>query len=159
MALDREDQSVQRRWRAIGSVPVGTASEAVLVVGNIDREDRDGEENIRIISARLKCMTSEDVRNRKWTEAEVEAVRRMAAAQGEGDETAIDCSDLPPLRPEQRARLVRLRDVRRKVPVSVRMEPQMLEWLRSKGEGHLTRINDIPTNRMEAARGGGVGEI
>jgi len=28
----------------------------------------------------------------------------------------------------------------------VRFDPQALEWLRSKGEGHLTRINDILVN-------------
>jgi hypothetical protein len=27
-----------------------------------------------------------------------------------------------------------------------------LDWLRSKGEGHLTRINDILSNLMEAER-------
>jgi hypothetical protein len=27
-----------------------------------------------------------------------------------------------------------------------------LDWLRSKGEGHLTRINDILNNLMEAER-------
>jgi uncharacterized protein (DUF4415 family) len=26
----------------------------------------------------------------------------------------------------------------------------VLDWLRSKGEGHLTRINDILSNLMEA---------
>jgi uncharacterized protein (DUF4415 family) len=35
------------------------------------------------------------------------------------------------------------RDVQRKVPASVRLDPQALEWLRSRGEAHLTRINDI----------------
>ena len=39
--------------------------------------------------------------------------------------------------------MVRLRDVRPKVPVSVRLDPRVLAWLKSKGEGHLTRINDI----------------
>jgi uncharacterized protein (DUF4415 family) len=34
--------------------------------------------------------------------------------------------------------------------VSVRLDPQVLEWLRSKGEGYLTRINDILSNLMEA---------
>jgi len=101
---------------------------------------------------RLKSMTSEDIRNRQWTEAEVEAVRRIAAAQAAGDDSGIDYSDIPPLTPEQLARMVRLRDVRRKVPVSVRLDPQVLEWLRSKGEGHLTRINDILVNLMEAER-------
>jgi uncharacterized protein (DUF4415 family) len=45
---------------------------------------------------------------------------------------------------------VRLRDVARKVPVSVRLDPRVIEWLKSKGEGHLTRINDILMNLMEA---------
>jgi hypothetical protein len=45
--------------------------------------------------------------------------------------------------------MVRLRNVRRWVPVSVRLAPRVLEWLRSKGEGHLTRINDILMNLME----------
>jgi len=53
---------------------------------------------------------------------------------------------------EQLARMVRLRDVRPKVPVSVRLDPRVLDWLKSKGEGHLTRINDILTNLMEAER-------
>ena len=35
-------------------------------------------------------------------------------------------------------------------PVSVRLDPQVLDWLRSKGEGRLTRINDILSNLMEA---------
>ena len=51
---------------------------------------------------------------------------------------------------EQLAHLARLRGARSKVAVSVRLDPQVLERLRSKGEGHLTRINDILTNLMEA---------
>jgi uncharacterized protein (DUF4415 family) len=35
---------------------------------------------------------------------------------------------------------------------SVRLAPRVLDWLRSKGEGHLTRINDIFINLMEAER-------
>jgi uncharacterized protein (DUF4415 family) len=100
----------------------------------------------------LVRMTSEDIRNRKWTESEKEAVRRAAALQAAGDDSGIDYSDIPKLTKEQLARMVRLRDVRRKVPVSVRLDPQVLDWLRSKGDGHLTRINDILTNLMEAER-------
>ena len=97
-------------------------------------------------------MNSEDIRNRKWTEAEKEAVRRGALAQAAGDDSGIDYSDIPRLTEEQLARMVRLRDVRRKVPVSVRLDAEVLEWLRGKGAGHLTRINDILTNLMEAER-------
>jgi len=54
------------------------------------------------------------------------------------------------LTPEQIAKAVSLREFRRRVPVSVRLDPRVLEWLKSKGEGHLTRINDILLNLMEA---------
>ena len=101
-------------------------------------------------------MTLEDIRNKKWTEAEKQTVRRLAAAQAAGDDSGIDYSDIPKLTAEQLAGMVRLRDVRRKVPVSVRLDPQVLEWLRSKGEGHLTRINDILMNLMEAERRAGL---
>ena len=51
--------------------------------------------------------------------------------------------------------MIRLRDVRPKVPVSVRLDAEVLDWLCSKGEGHLTRINDILANLMEAERRAG----
>jgi uncharacterized protein (DUF4415 family) len=105
----------------------------------------------------VKSVTPEDIRNRQWTEAEKEMVRRLSAAQAAGDDSGIDFADIPPLTDEQLASMVRLREVRRKVPVSVRLDPRVLEWLRSKGEGHLTRINDILTNLMEAERRSGSG--
>ena len=49
------------------------------------------------------------------------------------------------------------RAVKRKVPVIVRRDPEVLEWLRAKGEGHLTRINDILANLIEAERRAGSG--
>ena len=106
--------------------------------------------------AGLTRMSTEDIGNRQWTEAELEAVRRAGEAQSAGlDLPEEEYEDMPRLTPEQLASMVRLRDVKRKVPVSVRLDPQVLEWLRSKGEGHLTRINDILTNLMEAERRAG----
>lgn len=107
---------------------------------------------------RLKQVRSEDIRNRKWSKVELDAVRRISAAQAAGNDRGIDYSDIPRLTPEQLAGMVRLREVRRKVPVSVRLDAEVLEWLRSKGEGHLTRINDILTNLMEAERRTGSGK-
>jgi uncharacterized protein (DUF4415 family) len=104
--------------------------------------------------ARLKSMRSEDIRNRQWTEKERQALRRAAARQAAGDDSHINFEDIPPLTAEQLARMVRFRD-RKKVPVSVRLDPQVIDWLKSKGEGHLTRINDILTNLMEAERRAG----
>ena len=71
-------------------------------------------------------------------------------ARAAGDDSDIDYSDIPRLTAEQLAQMVRLRGPRRKQAVSVRLDPEVLAWLRSKGEGHLTRINDILTNLMEA---------
>src|SRR5258708_17367503 len=100
--------------------------------------------------AGLKSMKSEDIRNRRWTEKERRTLRRIAKQQAAGDDSGINFDDIPRLTEEQLARMVRLRDVRRKVPVSLRLDPRVLELLRSKGEGHLTRINDILVNLMEA---------
>src|SRR6266567_4622042 len=106
--------------------------------------------------AGLVRMSTEDIRNGQWTEAEKRAVREAAKARAEGrDLPEEEYEDIPRLTKEQLDRMVRLRDVRRKVAVSVRLDPQVLEWLRSKGEGHLTRINDILTNLMEAERNTG----
>lgn len=97
----------------------------------------------------LKSMSAEDIRNRQWTEAERSALRKAARAQEAGSEKDVDFSDIPRLTDEQLSHLVRLRRPRRKLAVSVRLDPEVLEWLRSKGEGHLTRINDILANLME----------
>jgi uncharacterized protein (DUF4415 family) len=102
-------------------------------------------------------MKSEDIRNRKWTKAELASAERIATAQAGGDDSRIDYSDIPQLTPGQLAEMVRVRSVRKKVPVSVRLDPRVLEWLKSKGEGHLTRINDILLNLMEAEARTGTG--
>ncbi len=51
---------------------------------------------------------------------------------------------------QQLAHLFRLREKKSKIAVSVRLDPEVLQWLKSKGEGHLTRINDILVNLMAA---------
>jgi uncharacterized protein (DUF4415 family) len=48
--------------------------------------------------------------------------------------------------------MVRLRPTPRKVAVSVRLDPEVIAWLKAKGKGHITRINDILANLMEAER-------
>jgi len=105
--------------------------------------------------AGLKSMSTEDIKNRLWTERERQALRKASAAQASGDDSDIDYSDIPRLTEEQLSSLVRLRGGKRKVAVSVRLDPQVLDWLRAKGVGHLTRINDILANLMEAERQAG----
>src|SRR5690242_11640598 len=101
--------------------------------------------------ARLKNMRSEDIKSSQWTERKRPALQRVARRQAVGDESRVNFEDIPRLTDEQLANMVRLRDPRPlKIAVSVRLDAQVLDWLRSKGEGHLTRINDILTNLMEA---------
>ncbi|MGC9998551.1 MAG: BrnA antitoxin family protein [Bryobacteraceae bacterium] len=97
-------------------------------------------------------MKSEDIKKRQWNEQERRALRRAARLQTARDDSLINLEDIPSLSKDQLAHMVRLRDVRPKVPVSVRLDPRVLTWLKSKGQGHLTRINDILTNLMEAER-------
>lgn len=84
-------------------------------------------------------VTSEDIRQRTWTEREKQALR-----------SGINSSVIPPLTDAQLSNMVQRRAVRRKVVGCVRLGPKVLDWLKSKSEGHVTRINDILTNLMEA---------
>jgi uncharacterized protein (DUF4415 family) len=40
----------------------------------------------------------------------------------------------------------------RKTQISFRIDDEVLDWLKSKGEGHLTRINEILRQRMTTER-------
>jgi uncharacterized protein (DUF4415 family) len=98
-------------------------------------------------------MRSEDIKNKQWSEKERQTLRRIAKRQAVGDESRINFVEIPRLTNDQLANMVRLRDARpRKVAVSVRLDPRVVNWLKAKGAGHLTRINDILTNLMEAER-------
>ena len=50
--LEREDETAELRWHAIGAAQVGTGISGILLVVHVYREDIDGDEVIRIISAR-----------------------------------------------------------------------------------------------------------
>lgn len=50
---------------------------------------------------KLKSVTSEEIRNRQWSEKEREAFRRIAERQAAGDDSGIDFSDIPPLTDER----------------------------------------------------------
>ena len=104
--------------------------------------------------ARLKNMNSEDIRARQWTDKERQALRRAAKLQLAGDDSNVNLKDFPGLTGEQLASMVRLREIPKKVAVSLRLDPRVLAWLKGKGQGHLTRINDILLNIMEAEHQG-----
>jgi uncharacterized DUF497 family protein len=52
IGLDRIDERGEQRWHAIGAVSIEPNVAAVLLVVHVFREDKHGEEIIRIISAR-----------------------------------------------------------------------------------------------------------
>lgn len=96
-------------------------------------------------------MSAEDIFNKPLTKRQLALAKRLAAKQRAGDDSDIDFSDIPELTDAQLAKMVPLRDARPKVAVSVRLEPRVLEWLKSQGPGHLTRINDILVAWMTSA--------
>jgi uncharacterized DUF497 family protein len=57
---DRVDEDGEERWHAIGAVRLEPQEELLLLVVHVYREDQDGEEFIRIISAR--AAGNDDVR-------------------------------------------------------------------------------------------------
>jgi uncharacterized protein (DUF4415 family) len=60
--------------------------------------------------------------------------------------------DSRPLPPEKWAHAMRRDEFFRPIKklTSVRIDADVLAWLRSKGEGHLSRINEILRERMES---------
>ena len=65
----------------------------------------------------------------------------------------LDHSDVPQLPPEQWSKGIVGRYYRPlKSQISFRIDNDVLAWLKSQGDGHLTRINAILRERMESER-------
>ena len=66
---------------------------------------------------------------------------------------SLDRSEVPQLPPEQWAKGIVGKYYRPlKSQISFRIDNDVLAWLKSKGEGHLSRINAILRERMERER-------
>ncbi|MBT9589116.1 BrnA antitoxin family protein [bacterium] len=80
-------------------------------------------------------------------EAELRALATMP-------EESIDTSDIPELSDEQLARMVRARGTYRptKASTSIRLDSDVLAWLKAGGRGWQTRINDILRQEMLKGR-------
>jgi uncharacterized protein (DUF4415 family) len=80
----------------------------------------------------------------------------MRHRQGQTRRSRIIFKGIPRLTDRQLADMVRFREVKpRKKAVSVRLDEHVLVWLKSKGRGHLTLINDMLANLMEAEQKAG----
>jgi uncharacterized protein (DUF4415 family) len=93
-------------------------------------------------------VTLEDILNKPVTQEDIDRRNRLAAMP----DSEIDYSDIPPLTDEQWAGVVPYRLRAKTTPISFRIQIDVLEWLKSKGPGHLTRINTILATVMEAER-------
>jgi uncharacterized protein (DUF4415 family) len=63
----------------------------------------------------------------------------------------IDTSDIPPLDEEFFAN-AQIRMPARKIPITIRLDPDVLSWFRSLGKGYQTYINNVLRTYMEAQK-------
>jgi uncharacterized protein (DUF4415 family) len=77
---------------------------------------------------------------------------RAVPSDAEAAEEGIDFTDIPELGPEfwKSARLVY--PERRKKQVTLRIDPDVLEWFQSQGAGYQTRMNAVLRRYYEAVR-------
>lgn len=82
----------------------------------------------------------------KPTQADLERLNKLAAMSDE----SIDFSDIPPLTDEFLAQAKRFDELYRpqKCQVTVRIDKDVLEWLKSSGKGYQTRLNEILRREM-----------
>ena len=94
---------------------------------HVYRENDNGQEIIRIISAReLKSMTSEDINTRKWSEKDRPSLRRIAQRQAAGDDSGINLDDITHLTEEQWSGVMRFRDRKPRVAVRRAVRPSCI---------------------------------
>lgn len=74
---------------------------------------------------------------------EIRALRRMKDSE-------IDTSDIPPVLDWSRAVVGKFyRPIKK--PLTIRLDADVLAWLRSQGKGYQTRINALLRSKMETA--------
>ena len=85
---------------------------------------------------KLVRVKAEDIFNRPLTRSQRAALQRLKDLP----ESKIDYSDIPPLTEEQLASAFRPKS---KQLIAVRLDRDVLAWLKEYGEGYSTRINHI----------------
>jgi uncharacterized DUF497 family protein/uncharacterized protein (DUF4415 family) len=145
LVRDRVDEDGEQRWHAIGFVGGMQLSMVVHVYRGLDlaRKSYASSQPEKLIRVR-----AEDIFRKPLTKRQEAMLCRLA----DMPDSAIDYSDIPPLTDEQLATAIRGRD--RKQLVTARLDPDVLEWLKSLGgpEGYSTRINNILRAVMNHSR-------
>ena len=98
-------------------------------------------------AARLTSVKAEDIFNKPLAAKQKSMLKRLRKLP----ESEIDYSDIPPLTEEQLAKAIRPNRAREYV--GVRLDWDVLYWLKEKGPGHSTRINQILRAVMEMSKG------
>jgi uncharacterized DUF497 family protein len=139
-ALSEQDriEGGERRWQTLGLVD-GVL--LLLVAHTVQSEGED--EVVRIISARRA--------DRKTTSSRVltAAQRRELANLAAMPDDKIDYSDIPPLTEKFWENAVRnpfYRPVKQQL--TVRLDADVIAWLRQRGEGYQTRLNALLRSAM-----------
>ena len=91
-------------------------------------------------------MKAEDILNKPLTRQQRTTLKSLAMKP----DSEIDFSDIPELTDEQLAQMVPFRLRSKTTLISFRVQNDVLSWLKSKGPGHLSRINAILANVMDA---------
>jgi uncharacterized protein (DUF4415 family) len=89
---------------------------------------------------------AERILNKPLTKQQRDRLGRLASKP----DSEIDVSDIPPLTDKQLAEMVPYRLRSKTTLISLRVQNDVLSWLKSKGPGHLSRINAILANVMDA---------
>jgi len=95
---------------------------------------------------KLVQVNAEHILNKPLSKQQRATLNRLAKKP----DSEIDFSDIPPLSDEQLAQMVPFRLRSKTTLISFRVQNDVLVWLKSKGPGHLSRINAILANIMDA---------
>lgn len=138
-ALTQRDDAFEdeERWLTLGAVAPG----AILLVVHTLAEEQD-EEVIRIISARA-AESHEGELMRKLTKEQKQDIRAIA---GKRDEN-IDFSDAAPVLDWSRAEMGKFYRPEKK-PVTMRLDSDIIAWLKADGPGYQTKANWLLRNAM-----------
>jgi uncharacterized DUF497 family protein len=141
---DRIDEGGERRWHALGLA--GGLEPILLVVPVLERQAMAKKSSASSRPEKLLRVSAERIFSEPITKEQRERLARLA----EKPDSAIDVSDIAPLSDEQLAQMVPDRLRSKTTLISFRVQNDVLTWLRSKGPGHLSRINAILANVMDA---------
>jgi uncharacterized protein (DUF4415 family) len=130
------------RYNALGEIAPGVVLFIVYTCWELN-----GEEILRLISAR-----SASARKRGVMKKLAAARKREIAAIAAKTDATIDFSEMPEVVDWSDAEVGRFyRSAKR--PVTVRLDEDVIDWLKSCGRGYQTKANLLLRHAMEANRG------